>query len=307
MLPKLFLASAAAALLAAAPAGAASPSVVYEKLTGGLYTIDASGKGNRQIVRDANEPEWAPDGRRVLYADDYGNRGLWTARADGSDRRPVVRPASRPIEGRTSYMTISPTWAPDGKRVAFVAQWEVPRPGAEDGEVDTITKVVTTGLSGGRLRVLGDGNSPTWSPDGKRLAFTQQVSGEGTRIVTIGADGARRRVLVPAEGTYRANLDYSDDGRRLLYLSNSRIRMLDLRTGRTTRVPERVASRVIDATWRPDGRVAYLRHERKGADGRTPPTSVFTIRHDGTGNRRAFRLPFSERSGFWASALSWRR
>ncbi len=53
--------------------------------------------------------------------------------------------------------------------------------------------------------------------------------------------------------------------------------------------------------------MAYLRHERKGADGRTPPTSVFTIRGDGTGNRRAFRLPFNERDGYWASALSWRR
>jgi Tol biopolymer transport system component len=306
MLFKFLLASAAASLLAAAPAGAASPSVVYEKLTGGLHTIDSSGAGNRQIVRDANQPEWSPDGRRVLYAGDYGHRGLWTARADGSDRRQVVRPGARPIAGRRSYITIAPTWAPDGKRVAFVAVWEVPRPGADDGQVDTISKVVTTGVRGGTLRVLGDGASPTWSPDGRRVAFTQPVGDKGTRIVTVGAAGGGRRVLVPAEGTYRSNLDYSADGRRLLYLSNSRIRMLDLRTRRTTRVPERVAKSVIDATWTPDGRVAYLRNERKGADGRTPPTSVYTIRHDGTGNRRAFRLPLDERNGFWASALSWR-
>jgi len=301
--PKTLLLSAAATLLLAAPADAAgAPTIVYEKLTGGLFTVDSTGHGNRAIARGGYAPQWSPDGRRILFHD--GARGLASVRPDGSGRREVV-PADISIDdGRRPHALNDPTWAPDGSRVAFGAEYEVRVPGSDDDEVESIYRLVTARVGGGGVRVLDEGTYPAWSPDGTRLAYVQFRGAAGTRIMTIRPDGTGRRVLVPAQGTFRSALEYSDDGRRLLYLSNGRIRTLDLRTKRTTRVPERVAGKVHDATWTADGRVAYLRDDRTA--GRTPPTSVFTIRADGTGNRRLFRLPYSERHGIWAMKLSWR-
>ena len=302
--PKNLLLSAAATLLLAAPASAAgAPTIVYEKLTGGLFTVDATGAGNRAVTAKGYQPEWSPDGRRILYSNGDAPGGLMTVRADGSDRRTVLR-APLTVDGHRAYALTHPTWAPDAKRVAFSAEYEKDVPGSDDGEVETVYKLATARVDGRGVRVLDEGRHPTWSPDGKRLAYVQDRGPAGARIMTIRADGTGRKVLVRAQNTFRSELDYSADGRKLLYLSNSRIRVLDLRTGRTVRVPERVADRVADATWTPDGRVAYLRDDR--ASGRTPPTSVFTIRADGAGNRRLFRLPYHEDHGIWAMKLSWR-
>ena len=81
---------------------------------------------------------------------------------------------------------------------------------------------------------------------------------------------------------------------------------MDLQTRRTRTIPASVTGSVMAAAWTPGGtRIAYLVRTGAPVLGRLPPSSVYTIRPNGTGNKRLFTLPFDEHRGLWGEALSW--
>lgn len=115
--------------------------------------------------------------------------------------------------------------------------------------------VATTG--GGEPLLIGDGHSPTFSPDGASLAFTRR--GE----VWLWQRGGPARKLASAGGEIR-RLQWSPDGKRLLFVSHRgdysfvalldpaepRIRFLDPGLGFS-----------VEPVFSPDGRkVAFIRH-----------------------------------------------
>ena len=176
-------------------------------------------------------------------------------------------------------------------------------------------RVVTVKASGGDLRVLAEGAEPAWSPRGDLIAYTTDVGGtsydDWNRLVVMRTDGTRRRFLVRNRKAWRTGLDFSPNGRKLLYLEHdfernrSRLRVLDVRTGRRRTV---IAQRGEGAVWSPSGRrIAYLHHAPTPSGERVPPTEVRLMRPNGTGDRLLFALPFDERRGRWADVLSWRR
>ena len=66
---------------------------------------------------------------------------------------------------------------------------------------------------GSRLRRLTEGESPAWSPDGRRIAF---VRGDEVRL--IGADGSGERLLAAGgPGSFPSEPSWSSDGNRLLF------------------------------------------------------------------------------------------
>jgi Tol biopolymer transport system component len=70
--------------------------------------------------------------------------------------------------------------------------------------------------TGGHLHKLTGGTGPTWSPDGKTIAFMEDVAG-GTALFLIGADGKNRRQLVPPTECSRGRPRWSPDGAWILY------------------------------------------------------------------------------------------
>ncbi len=110
-----------------------------------------------------SDAQIAPDGSRVLYTREHVNKmedkweqEIWIVNADGSQNRFFVKGSA-------------PRWAPDGKRVAYLAEGE-PK-GAQlyvkwvdaDGPATQVTHV-TEAPRGAR-----------WSPDGKSIAFSMFV------------------------------------------------------------------------------------------------------------------------------------
>ena len=84
--------------------------IVYTKAQGdrpaGLFTLRPGGKP-RRIARDARDPSWAPDGRRIVFTR-LSKPGLWVISTRGGRPRRIG-----------TYSGDSPTWSPNGRWIAF--------------------------------------------------------------------------------------------------------------------------------------------------------------------------------------------
>ena len=85
----------------------------------------------------------------------------------------------------------SPSWSPDGKRIAFVSK--------RDGRWE----ICVMDADGGNLRNLTNNrrndSSPSWSPNGKRIVFDSQRDGN-LEIYVMDANGNNRRRLTKHGG-----------------------------------------------------------------------------------------------------------
>jgi Tol biopolymer transport system component len=196
-----------------------------------------------------HEPRLSPDGRLVAFS--------WAR--PGKPWQVYVRPRAGgpPVavsDGESAAR--SPSWSPDGKRIAFVrggrlwttALGEAPQPaqpveGADaccgswsagaDWSPDgaslayvagsgTETSVAVIPTKGGTPRLVttqpGGEWYPRWSPDGRRIAFYATPLDQMTDVWTIGADGADavRVTDDPAEDFRPA---FSPDGHWLAFVS----------------------------------------------------------------------------------------
>ena len=128
----------------------------------GLLPTDLS------AIRDVSDAQISPDGSKVVYvvseaAPDRSRAvsRLWIVPTAGGESR-------RLITGDASEST--PRWSPDGKWIAFYSNrdkrdglWIVP---PEGGEPKLVTHILRT-----NFHLKGAGESFTWAPDSKRLAF----------------------------------------------------------------------------------------------------------------------------------------
>lgn len=160
-----------------------------------LYLVDARGGAPRRVTALAGDerwPSWTPDGR-LVFASRAG--GSWALFATAGPVTDGPGPAPERLTDSRGDDT-EPRVSPDGRHVAFVSTREAP-----DGESDLwlleLSGRVVLGAAGlGRppvipiLRERGAEWSPSWSPDGRRLAFGATRDGSGSiRIVMVDLPG----------------------------------------------------------------------------------------------------------------------
>ena len=119
---------------------------------------------------------FSADSTRVLFvAGDVREKKLMTL--DVSTGNISHLPSPHP----QAWATLSPiSWSPDGKRVALVIQRS------------QTTSVGILEISSGEVVDLGEGDYPSWSPDGNWIAV---FDGQGAKCILVRADGSGRRVL----------------------------------------------------------------------------------------------------------------
>jgi Tol biopolymer transport system component len=149
-------------------------------------------------------PVWSPDGARIAFT---SNRdylfGVYIMSADGSN----VRLVTDKVQNSASI-----AWAPDGNRIALSGGVRTV-PAIEGGPKPSVN-IYTVNTDGSQLTKLtseGINDSPTWSPDGKQIAFNSNRDPDGSsKIWVMNADGGNQHRLTDIHGT--SNPIFYDDG-----------------------------------------------------------------------------------------------
>ncbi|MFL5923900.1 MAG: hypothetical protein ACJ75Q_05085 [Gaiellaceae bacterium] len=166
--------------------------------TAGLYTVDRAGRHLVRLLSDGIDlsAAWSPDGRTIAFSRlaspdaPLGQATLYLADADGSHVRQLGASAARGV---------SPAWSPDGKRLAFVSFADANDPSCEAASCPPSGELYVIGADGSGLRRLtrsrADDEHPTWSPDGRRIAFSSGFSlrrqGHARWLMAMPASGGR--------------------------------------------------------------------------------------------------------------------
>lgn len=227
-------------------------------MDGKVYGIDQDG-ADRKLVsssdRQAMSPAWAPDGRRFAYMEFAGGHGqLFVHDMATGKRTPVVTTGQA--------LDFTPAFSPDGKTLAFSRA-------TEEG-TDLYTVNIKDNCCLQRLTVgrFSDNLSPTYSPDGQRIAFVSTRPGL-PQIYVMAADGTDQQLFAPFDygvtGSSNAP-DWSPDGQSVAFHRDVggtlQIFVLDARTRAVRQLTS--LGRNEDPTWAPDSRHLAFVSDRSG-------------------------------------------
>src|SRR5581483_6218528 len=137
--------------------------------------------------------------------------------------------------------------APNGGRAVFSARGDLYTLPAEHGNTRNLTQ--TSGA---------DEDHPAWSPDGKSIAYTTDVTGE-QQIAVRPAEGGAERVLTHFERGYFYRPRWSPKGDHLAFSDHEhRLWFVGSDGGAPVQVAQDKFNEIHDYTWSPDGRwLAY--------------------------------------------------
>jgi TolB protein len=181
---------------------------------------------------------------RIAYVMRAGKRyTLHVTDADGEGGQ-VALASAEPI--------ISPAWAPDGKRLAYVS--------FEDQKAVVWVQDLATGSRKRLANFKGSNSAPTWSPDGQRLALTLSQDGVA-QLYTMAAGGGPPERLTRSSAIDTEPV-YAPDGKSIYFVSDRGGGPQIYRVLSSGGNPERVTfggSYNVSPTLSPDGKtLAYI-------------------------------------------------
>ena len=195
-----------------------------------------------------------------------GNSEIYVMDADGSEPRNLTQnPANE----------CNPAWSPDGRSIAFVSSRGQTRPvkpcgPGPDRRIECIgdqqSEIYVMNADGSRKRNLTrnrrDDDYPTWSPDGRRIAFMHGRGRGRGQLYVVNADGSGLRNLARITGPalFSSQPVWSPDG-RTIYFGRYLVRTDGSGARKLPYMP-------LNAVWSPDGRqIAFVNNVSTGLPG----------------------------------------
>jgi len=170
-----------------------------------VFAVDPTGSNIRPVMnygRWITSASWSPDKKRIAFS--AGDSGiilydnLYVAEADGSNVLQLTNERGQNrLEHRVGAQSFA--WSPDSKEIAFT----VTHPLAMNRADPVSIYVINADGTGKRLVTTNAGafSYPSWSPDGKYIAF--HSDGEGHQragICVVNSDGSNERFLIEGTG-----------------------------------------------------------------------------------------------------------
>jgi Tol biopolymer transport system component len=183
-----------------------------------IYTMHADGSELTNLTNNSAQdvsPVWSPDGKRIAFESDRdGFRQIFLMNADGSNVIQLTDDEADHWIGEPYNLSLN-LWSPDGNKLIFLQI----APGDEKGMLYIID------ANGENKKPLvkeaGKYYSPSWSPDGKHVAFIA-LENSVYRIYSTEADGNNltnvTKKLTSDETLYPVNYYWSRDGQSISFI-----------------------------------------------------------------------------------------
>ena len=222
-----------------------------------IWIMNIDGGDARQVTKEdfrlLNQPSWSPDGRFIAAKKHFttgrslGTGEIWLYHVSGGGGVQLVE---RPNEQHQKELG-EPIYSADGSAIYYTRNntsgpiFEYAQDSTQGifqiDRYDLASGEITTAVSG-----YGGAVRPTPSPDGRQIAFVRREEGQSKLFVKDMQTGAERMIYGDLDqdvqetwavtGVY-PNMDWTPDGRSLVFWAGGKLRRIDADGGNAAIIP----------------------------------------------------------------------
>ncbi len=223
------------------------------KSVNNIWKISANGGKPVQVTHHTDGrlyfPSISADGKIIVYEENFG---LWKLdTASGKTQEIKINIASDDKENEIETVTVRGETegydlSPSSRRAAVSAHGEIFTVATERGDIQRVTES------------FARDSNPTWSPDGKWIAFVSDQSGQD-EVWIAHENGTGPKKLTEGGITEKRAIVWAPDSKSFLYTaSDHKLYRLDTETGKAAVIVKGEAGDIVTPRFSPDAKwIAY--------------------------------------------------